>query len=333
LDQKLKSATALACANIALIKYWGKRDPILNLPAVGSISLTLDALQTKTSVIYNPELDQDQLIINNKEAAEAQTKRVQKFLDIIRVKYGFHEYAYVSSENNFPTGAGLASSASAFAALSMAATYASGQNLIEKDLSLLSRRGSGSAARSIYGGIVEMQTGEDPTGEKDFAFQLAPQDYWDLRVLILITSAEEKKIGSTEAMNLSADTSPYYREWVNSSQSDLNAMRAAVKNKDFEKLGELTEYSALKMHALPLTSRPAVLYWNRTTLDLIEEVRLLRKQGTPAYFTMDAGPQVKVITLSEYAGSLTEHFAHMQGIEKCIESKLGPGVYLMGDDS
>jgi diphosphomevalonate decarboxylase len=333
LNKKLKSATALACANIALIKYWGKRDPILNLPAVGSISLTLDALQTKTSVIYKPDLKKDQLTINNKEATEVQTKRVQKFMDIIRENYGFQEYALVSSENNFPTGAGLASSASAFAALSMAATYAAGQKTKKKDLSLLSRRGSGSAARSIYGGIVEMQTGEDPTGEKDFAVQLAPQDYWDLEVLILITSAEEKKIGSTEAMNLSADTSPYYQQWVSSAKSDLQAMREAITEKDFEKLGELSEYSALKMHALPLTSRPAVIYWNPGTLDLIEEVRLLRKQGIPAYFTMDAGPQVKVITLSEYVGSLMDHFSHVRWVERCIGSKLGPDVNFIGDDS
>jgi len=333
LDKKLKSATALACANIALIKYWGKRDPILNLPAVGSISLTLDALQTKTRVIYNPELNQDLLTINNSEATDAQTKRVQKFLDIVRAKYGFREYATVISDNNFPTGAGLASSASAFAALSMAATCAAGQKMTKKDLSLLSRRGSGSAARSIYGGIVEMQTGEDPKGEKDYAIQLATPDYWGLRVLILITSAEEKKIGSTEAMNLSAETSPYYQQWVISAKSDLHEMKQAIQDKDFEKLGELSEFSALKMHALPLTSRPSVIYWNSGTLDLIEEVRILRQQGIPAYFTMDAGPQVKVITLSEYAGSLMNHFSHKKGIKRCIESKLGADVYLTGDDS
>jgi diphosphomevalonate decarboxylase len=332
LNQKFKSAKAVACANIALIKYWGKRDTALNLPAVGSISLTLEALKTETRVTFNPELEKDQLLINEKPASESQGKRVETFLDIVREKSGTRFHADVTSLNNFPTGAGLASSASAFAALSLAATEASDLRMDKKDLSKLSRRGSGSAARSIFGGFVEMRKGDNPEGKDDFAVQIASRDYWDLRVIILITSAEEKEVGSTEAMKLSADTSPYYENWVKTSDKDLKEMKNAIIEKDIEKLGDLAEYSALKMHALTLSSRPPVLYWNSTTVQLIEEVRALRKKGIPAYFTIDAGPQVKVVTLGDHASFLINHFTDIQGIEECIESKLGPDATLVGDD-
>jgi diphosphomevalonate decarboxylase len=299
---------------------------------VGSISLTLEALKTETRVTINPGLEKDQLLINEKPASESQRRRVENFLDIIREKSGDHFYVDVASVNNFPTGAGLASSASAFAALSLAATKAAGLRMDKKDLSELSRRGSGSASRSVFGGIVEMQKGKDQEGRDDFAVQIASPDYWDLRVIILITSAEEKKVGSTEAMKLSADTSPYYENWIKTSDKDLEEMRTAISEKDMEKLGDLAEYSALKMHALTLSSRPPVLYWNRTTLQLIEEVRALRKKGIPAYFTIDAGPQVKVITLGDHVSALINHFTDIQGIEKYIESKLGPDAVLIGDD-
>jgi diphosphomevalonate decarboxylase len=330
--QKFISTEAVACANIALIKYWGKRDIALNLPAVGSISLTLDALKTNTRISYNPDLKQDHLEINNTPASQGQRKRVEKFLDIIREKSGSRLYAEVTSTNNFPTGAGLASSASAFAALSLAAAKASGLKLDKRDLSILSRRGSGSASRSIFGGIVEMRKGDNPGGKDDFAVQIASPDYWDLKVIILITSAQEKKVGSTEAMRLSADTSPYYKSWVGSSDRDLEEMRTAINEKDIEKLGDLAEYSALKMHALTMSSRPPVIYWNHHTLQLLEEVRAIRKEGVPAYFTIDAGPQVKVVTPGEHADFVINHFANVKGIEKCIVSKLGPDAILVGDE-
>jgi diphosphomevalonate decarboxylase len=333
LNQNPNTATAIACANIALIKYWGKRDVALNLPAVGSISLTLEALKTQTRITFDPKLDVDKLIINNREAPESQQKRIGNFLDIIRDKSGSDLCAEVSSENNFPTGAGLASSASGFAALTLAATGAMGLKLDKNELSELSRRGSGSATRSIFGGIVEMQKGSDPSGKEDFAIQLAAQDYWDLWLLVLITSEKEKQIGSTEAMNLSAKTSPYYQNWINSSDKDLDEMRDAIRKKDFEKLGDLAEFSALKMHALTLSSRPPIFYWNSKTLELIEEIKVLRRSGIPVYFTIDAGPQVKVITLPGHISMLKKHFESLSGIENIIESKLGPDAELLGDDN
>lgn len=331
MSQLSKSRIAEACANIALVKYWGKRDTGLNLPAVGSISLTLNALKTTTKVTYKSELKKDSLIIDDKPASDLQTRRVANFLDIVREKAGSNSCFEIISENNFPTGAGLASSASAFAALSIAASSVCGLDLDLKNLSILSRQGSGSAARSIFGGIVEMHRGEDPGGLQDFAVQLEPEDYWDLRCVILITSEEEKIIGSTDAMKLSAQSSPYYETWVRTSVDDLHDMKTAISQKDFEKLGELAEYSALKMHALTLSSRPAIIYWNKTTLELIEEIRAIRKTGFPAYFTIDAGPQIKVITLADHSAKLMEQFSQFAGVKKCIESRLGPNAQLIKD--
>ena len=333
MTEKPKTATAVACANIALIKYWGKRDVVLNLPAVGSISLTLEALKTQTRISFDPNLEMDILTINNVKASESQVKRTRKFLDIVREKSGSQLYADITSNNNFPTSAGLASSASGFAALCMAATHALGLGLNKKKLSELSRRGSGSAARSIYGGFVEMQRGEDLSGKNDFSLQLAPSDYWDIRLLVLITSVKEKKIGSTEAMNLTAETSPYYQDWINYSYKDLDEMKDAIRKKDFEKLGDLTEYNAMKMHALTLSSRPPILFWNSKTIELMEEVKKLRQNGIPVYYTIDAGPQVKVITLPDHIDALKKHFESITGIENIIETKLGPDVKLTGEDN
>ena len=327
---KTNASKAIACANIALIKYWGKRDTALNLPAVGSISITLDALQTETCLRFREDLEQDKLTINNQIASEKQRSRVTKFLDIVRVRENINQFAEVSSINNFPTGAGLASSASAFAALTLAATDALGMMISKKEQSKLARKGSGSAARSIFGGFVEMLAGQDPAGKDAFAIQLAPASYWDLRVLILITSAEEKSTGSTEAMNLTAMTSPYYENWITDSIHDLNEMRTAIRSKDFEKLGELAEYNALKMHALTLSSRPPIIYWNHTTIDLIHHIQALRKRGIPAYFTIDAGPQVKVITLPAHVSSLKSEFKSVFGIKEIVESALGPDATVIG---
>ncbi|TFG93949.1 MAG: diphosphomevalonate decarboxylase, partial [Calditrichales bacterium] len=238
------ASSAIACANIALIKYWGKRETARNLPAVGSISLTLEALRTETTVKFDPLLDKDSLAINQMAVPETQRLRVSRFLDLIRREAGHHTYASVTSTNNFPTGAGLASSASAFAALTLAAANAAGLTLTEKELSVLARQGSGSAARSVYGGIVEMKAGHDLTGDDDYAMQLADENYWDLKLLILITSVSPKGIGSTDAMNATAVTSAYYQKWVDTADQDLAEMRVAIEQKDFDKLGELAEYSA-----------------------------------------------------------------------------------------
>ncbi len=315
--------TARACSNIALIKYWGKRDARLNLAAVGSISLTLNDLHTTTTVDFNGKYDHDRLFLNGRRSGPAETTRVAAFLDRIRRLAGIKKYALVESENNFPTAAGLASSASAFAALSLAASRAAGLELSEAELSVLARLGSGSAARSIFGGFVEMRLGIKDDGSDSFAFQLYPKDYWDLRLLIAVTSTGKKKIASTDGMTLSKETSPYYNQWIASSQSDLAEMRDALKSRDFQKLGELSESSCLKMHALAFSANPGLIYWNGATVEGIHQIRALRQQGTEVYFTIDAGPQLKAICLPDNVAEVRAALEQVPGVKNVISTALG----------
>lgn len=322
-------ATSKAHSNIALIKYWGKRDSVLNLPAVGSISITLREMFTVTTVTFDKERKNDRLVINDRETDQGERERVSNFLNLIRQKIKLSASAEVISHNNFPTGAGLASSASAFASLALAATAAAGISLDRIALSQLARRGSGSAPRSIFGGFVEMKKGERKDGSDAVAVQLADENYWNIRLLIAITTAEKKKMGSTEGMNLTAETSPYYPQWSASSPHDLKEMRQAILGKDFEKLGELSELNCLKMHAVMMTANPGLIYWNGATLDCVHAVREMRKSGIPVYFTIDAGPQVKAICLEQDVDIIQKQLQNLSGVKKIISTGLGPGASLL----
>lgn len=322
----MRKFTATANSNIALIKYWGKRDLALNLPAVGSISITLDGLSTRTSVCFDPSLKQDHLSLNGKTADMKTSKRVTHFLNMIRSQAQSTTFAHIETRNNFPTAAGLASSASAFAALATAATKAVGLDADMNKLSEWARRGSGSAARSIYGGFVEMHKGQLSDGSDAIAKPIADENYWDLRLVIAITSEQPKETGSTHGMNLSEKSSPYYSVWVDTAEADLTAMRAALMNKDFEQVGQLSEYSCLKMHALAQSGNPGIVYWNGTTVEVMQVVRNLRQQGIPAYFTIDAGPQVKVLCLPENEMIVKSSLEAVPGVLRTIQSRPGSGV-------
>ena len=326
-------ATAKAYSNIAFVKYWGKRDTRLNLPAVGSISLTLDALYTITSVQFDKNLSEDELILNGQIAGGKETERITGFLNIVRRMSGIKHFARVSSKNNFPTAAGLASSASAFAALALAAATAVDLPLSKKELSILARQGSGSAARSVFGGLVEMKRGSAENGRDAFALQLAPPDYWDLRLLIAVTSETKKPVGSTAGMRLSEQTSPYYRAWLDASENDLREMRRAIRRKDFEKVGELCEFSALKMHALALSSNPGLIYWNGATVEGMHTIRSLRQSGLPVWFTIDAGPQLKALCLPETATKVSEALQNVAGVQRVIECRPGPDALVLNDEA
>ena len=314
---------AIAHANIALVKYWGKRNASLNIPAVGSISVTLKDLFTITSVEFRKELEKDILILNGKRAKTGQEKRVSKFLDLFREEAGIKTFADVVSENNFPMGAGLASSASGFGALVVAASQAANLQHSPAELSELARRGSGSAARSIFGGFVEMKTGKKADGSDARAVPLHNENHWPLEMVIFITSEAKKTTGSTDGMNHTAKTSPYYKAWIDSSGSDLSAVRSAIEQKDFEQLGQITEFSCLKMHGLSMAANPGLLYWNSLTVTLIHEIRRLRKKGIPAYFTIDAGPQIKVICPPGYAQKIKKELRHIDGVKKVLATSLG----------
>lgn len=327
----MKKTLAIAHSNIALIKYWGKSNHKYNIPAGDSISITLKELATKTSINVLNNQNRDSFILNNKTANKIQAGKVKQFINLIRERNDFKLPLEICSENNFPTSAGLASSASGFAALTLAASRAIGLNLSPIELSELARRGSGSAARSIFGGFVHMHRGNNKNGSDAIAEQLFDEHYWDLRLLILVTSTKEKEISSTEGMNLTAHASPYYEPWIQSTKIDIAEMKNAIVKKDFEKVGEFTEFSCLKMHALAMSANPGIIYWNENTVKLINKIRDLRKNGLGIFFTIDAGPQVKVLCLPSDVQKTLNEFENITGIKQIIHTKIGPSAYLVGE--
>jgi len=291
------SVTARACANIALVKYWGKRDSALNLPAAGSLSLTLDALVTETTVTFDPALAADEIEL---DGSPADARRATEFLRRVRLRAGIATHARVVSRNDFPTASGLASSASGFAALALAASRAAGLDLDARALSALARHGSGSAARSIFGGFVRMHAG--PTDAEAFAEPVTSPLLDKVRMVIAIVGGgAPKSHGSRDAMEHTAQTSPYYRAWLELVPKDLAVAEAALARGDLAALGEVAEANALAMHCSAMAARPAIHYWQPTSLALLAEVRGLRECGVSAWATMDAGPHVKILTTVDEA--------------------------------
>lgn len=333
------AATARAHSNIALAKYWGKRDVPLNIPAVGSIAITLDALHTETTVTFHEGLDRDELWLNGTHHTGAHSTagptanpamhRAKKVLDLVRERAGIDLRATIRSDNNFPTGAGLASSASGFAALALAASAAAGLDESPRELSILARRGSASAARSLFGGYTELHTGTSSDGSDSFAEQLMEGSKWPLSVVVAITDTGQKAVSSTEGMGATSATSPFYESWVGSSEALLARMRDAILAHDFEQVGELTEHSCLALHSLMFTTRPALIYWNAATMAAIHAVRELRAGGLPAYFTIDAGPQVKVLCLPQDAATVAQALSAVPGVHETRTSALGPAAQLV----
>lgn len=322
-------SVARSHANIALVKYWGKRDAKLNLPAVGSISLTLRELVTETAVCFDDTLRADRVILNGRPADVATVTKVSKLLDLVRQRAGLQSRAEVITQNGFPTASGLASSSSAFSALAVAASTAAGLLLPPPALSELARRGSGSAARSIYGGFVEMEPGLRSDGSDAVAVPLAPADHWDVRIVVAVTTHDAKATSSTDGMEVTTRTSPYYSVWIQTQEADLAAMRKAIANRDLQTAGEVMEHNALKMHAAALAARPGVLYWSGRTVDVIHCVYALRREGVPAYFTIDAGPHVKVFCLPQDADRVARALAAVPGVRETLICSPGPGVRLI----
>ncbi|UDM32733.1 diphosphomevalonate decarboxylase [Lentilactobacillus laojiaonis] len=315
--------TAKAHTNIALIKYWGKKNDELIIPQNSSLSLTLDAFYTQTSVIFDESLSNDQLLINSQNANQTELSKVSNFLNIIRKMAHIDTSAKVISTNHVPTAAGLASSASAFAALAGAASKAAGLDLNKRDLSRLARRGSGSACRSIYGGFVEWQGGHND--EDSFAKPIYDEEI-DINVIALATNKSQKKISSRTGMKISVDTSPYYPTWIKVANNDLVELKNAIYKKDFTKLGTISELNAMRMHALTLSANPDFLYFNGDTLNIMNEVKSLRSNGIECYYTIDAGPNVKVICKSKDSDYLVKYFNNILGNENVILAKPGNGI-------
>jgi diphosphomevalonate decarboxylase len=331
----VSTSIARACANIALVKYWGKRDARLNLPAAGSLSLTLDALVTTTQVAFDAGLTVDALVLDGAPAKPAELARTSEFLDLVRAAAHIATRARVVSKNEFPTASGLASSASGYAALAVAASHAAGLALSARELSILARRGSGSAARSVFGGFVRMHAGtarpdEPGDGSDAFAEPLRSPLADQVRMVIAIVGGgAPKSHGSRDAMDHTAATSPLYRAWLELVPRDLAAAEAALAAGDLEQLGAITEANALAMHASAIAARPAVIYWQPATLAALAEVRALRAAGRAAWATMDAGPHVKVLTTTGDAAAVAAALRGVPGVtDLSIAAAGGPAALL-----
>lgn len=318
---------ARAHTNIALIKYWGKRDKELFLPMNSSLSLTLDAFYTDTKVVFDEELTVDTFFLNGVLQSEKEIQKISRFLDLFREYTGKDLFARVESINFVPTAAGLASSASAFAALALATATALQLNLSPQELSTFARRGSGSSTRSLFGGFVEWDMG---TGSEDSMAIPVDDAAWDVGMLIIAVDTGQKKVASREGMEHTVATSPFYPAWVASAKEDLVAIKEAIAQRDFQRVGQITEHNGMKMHATTLSANPPFTYWSADSLVAQEAVRQVREElGLPAYMTMDAGPNVKVLCRASDLSRLQEALSQVIPTAKLIASKPGPAAYTL----
>lgn len=322
----IKKGKARAHANIALIKYWGKKNDELVLPMNSSLSLTLDCFYTETEVVFDDNIEGDFFYLNNSIQDKNATDKVSKFLDLFRNKVGINTPAIVKSINYVPTAAGLASSASGFAALAAAANIASGLNYGPKELSMCARQGSGSATRSIYGGFVEWQKG---TSEGDsYAIEIDDAS-WDIGMVVVVVNKREKAVSSREGMKTTVATSPFYKAWVESAGEDLRQIKIAIKNRDFEQMGSIAESNGLKMHATMLGANPPLSYWEPESVVVMQIVRELRSEGIACYFTMDAGPNVKIICRLSQSNIIKTRLEQIFKSEQIIVTGPGPGIIVL----
>ena len=325
------SATALAQTNIALVKYWGKGDAANNVPATASLSLTLAELGTRTTVEWTGAIAEDEVMLGGRALAGRPRERVVRFLDFLRARLGIPWRARVTSTNTVPTGAGLASSASGFAALAFAATRAAGVVLGEAALSALARRGSASAARSIFGGFATLEPGLRPDGEDTVARPLSlPAGAPDVRLVVAVCGEGEKALSSTEGMNRTAATSPFYRGWLEAHAADYRAVTEALAARDLAAAGPVIERNALRMHAAALGADPPILYWRPATVAALEAVWALRAGGVLAFATIDAGPHVKVLCTPAHADEVAAALGRAPGVLRTHVCSPGPGARVEG---
>lgn len=320
--------TAIANANIALVKYWGKRNKELILPFNSSISMTCDGLWTKTTVDFSDAYTNDSIIINDEELKKDE-KDIMGHIGRIRNMARIKENAKIVSESNFPVAAGLASSASGLAALTVAAVKAAGFNLKERELSILARLGSGSASRSICEGFVEWYKGEKEDGSDSYAETIAPKSHWpEFTMIATIVSEAKKKTSSRAGMVQTVATCPYYDGWLKTVKDDLDIVRSGILERDFTKVGSTAEMNALKMHATMMTTKPPIIYWEPATLDIMHHIMAWRGEGLEAYFTMDAGPQVKVMCLQKDVKEIENRLKEIASVKRTIVCKPGDDAKL-----
>ncbi|OGE32518.1 diphosphomevalonate decarboxylase [Candidatus Daviesbacteria bacterium RIFCSPHIGHO2_02_FULL_36_13] len=318
-------ATAIAPTNIAFTKYWGKKNEKLRLPENGSISMCLSDLLTTTTVEFSPEFKKDQITINDDELEADEAERVVKHLDRVRRLAGIEYKSRVVSTNSFPSGTGLSSSASGFAALTLAAASAVGLKLSEKELSILARQGSGSACRSIPSGFVEWLDGN--TSESSYAKTIFPANHWAIADVVAIVSEGKKEISSSEGQK-SVSSSPFMKTRQSHMRKKNILVKKLIKEKNFKEFGELLEAEALELHTIMLTQRPALIYWTPGTLKIMKLVGHWRNERLSVYFTINTGQDIHLICEQKNIRKLKNKLKKLDFVKEIIINTPGEGARL-----
>ena len=323
-----RKSTVKASSDIALVKYWGKKDEVLRLPENGSISIKLDGLDTVTTVEFGKDFKSDELSIDGKniEINSIEAKRVIKHLDRIRGLakekglVGYNQFAKVVSKNSFPKSTGLSSSGSGMTALTYAAAKAIGLELSEKELSILSRQASGTACRCAVGGFVEWLDGD--TSDTSYSKTIFNKDYWDIRDIVAVVDYGKKKISSTEG-HTTAGSSVFFEMRQKNIKQKIKDVKKFIEKKDFSALGSLVEAECLEFHSILLTSNPPLVLWYPGTMQVIQEVQKMRTEGIECYFTINTGFNVHVLTLPEFEKQVQERLSRLSLVKETLVAKVG----------
>lgn len=309
--------TAIAHPNVALVKYWGKRDGRDNRPATPSLSITLAGLCTRTTVTADPQLTADRVVLDGKVVDDP---KINAALGRLKRRARKPANLLVETANDFPTAAGLASSASGFAALVTAVDAALDLGMTHAERADEARRASASAARSLVGGFVTLID--------DQPVQLATASDWPLACVVAVCAEGPKAVSSGDGMRASRATSPFYPAWVEASHRDFETACRAVRERDFAALADIAEANCLAMHAVMLSTRPALIYWNDVTIAVMHRIRALRAEGVPVLFTIDAGPQVKAVCLPDSKQRVEDEIRSIRGVSRTIAAHLGEGAHI-----
>ena len=331
----MTKVTVQSPANIALIKYWGQTKQNIFIPRNNNISMTLSGCQTITTIERSPEFKEDTIELYNgigysplsKETHKG--KKAYEQIERIRKMSGAKDNVHIRSKNTFPSDAGIASSASGFSALTGALLLAFDQKEKFDDKTEFSKEvrlcGSGSAARSVHGGFVELRTGS--SHDESYAMQIADEKYWDLVDIVAVVNADKKKISSSEG-HAAVDSSPYYKTRLEEMQPRIETTRRAILNKDISKLGPATEEDAISLHIVMMTSKPPSYYWEPGTIAVMRSIMELREtDALQAYFTIDAGANVHVICEKKDAKKVEKLLKTIEFVKDTIYNEPCPGTH------
>lgn len=325
----MKTSTARAYANIALCKYWGKRDTILQLPTKSSISVGVSALFSETTVQRHAD-NHDRILFNGSLALESDAAPIYAFLIIFRNEFGIHDPLFISTRNSFCHAAGLASSASGFAALALALNSFFGLNLLPQQIAQLARRGSGSACRSIKGGFMYWEKGIRADGTDSVVHQIASSYHWpELCILTVLVDSHKKSVSSRSGMQLSMNTSPHYNSWVNKSEMTIPLFIEAIQKKDFKSLAQLTNDEWTSWQQVLATTRPPLHYSQPSTYKIITCIDELQSSGIDCFYTTDAGANVHIFSLKEHAQTIVATLEKLETIQSLIVSTIASDAYLV----